>query len=943
MHLFPRVGVLLSLALGAAGQQPVPRLTAAQKAEARRLIAQIERDPRGPYGPIQWFCKDGRILPAQGTPCGKDGGFQHAAPGDAARLLAQMNFDLAGLLAGLPFAHFLDVPRNHFRLRETVMIDYLTARAGGWIYARTYARRGVRQAEDEEREGRRLLVQLLDEHAWVQRHYLLAVLAVSVTPHGANAGRLREIRALSTQIAEKDPRFQPLRGKIHSRPEASDASRVEEYLRAQKPADPQPALKLIELIRAEYSPAAIPAGWNFYAGADRGVEIRKQLMAGGLKGAERLALADELIRLQDIAVRSAAGLPAPRTRRQLAKEIHGWFRYAAAAGLLSFRQLDALEQELSRLDGRETVDAPQYDRLADYLENSIGWARAAALRELGEVIRHYEYITPLASGLLDDVLRRWVVLPLAGRIEMLAHDADAGVGRRHRVLEGAGSRGILALNPGIAIAHLEILENVADQPDIEPGRIYVIPATVADLRPMRGILTLDSGNALSHAQLLAANLGIPNATLPSSLLPALRKHRGEEMFYAVTPGGTVVLRPWNSLSEAEQSLWRTASSGKPKIAPDTSKLDLQDRALKTVEQATAADSGVRSGPKAAKLGQLRRHFPGMVAPGVVVPFGVYNAHISAKTAAGSSIKDEIRETAIEADRVRASGASPAAVRAFLRPRLARIRKAIRELALEPWFIDDLLRSMRDVFGPDGSYGVFVRSDTNAEDLPGFTGAGLNLSLPNVIGTRNILQGIKDVWASPFEERAYEWRAQALDSTVDVYPSIILLRSVPCDKSGVLATANLETLDTAELTVNVNEGVAAVVDGGIAESLLLEPGGAVRLLAQAQSPYRKILSPSGGLAEVPASGSDFVLTPREIEQLRQLARDVKERFPPERDSSGAALPWDIEFGFVQGELRLFQIRPLARFRETALLEALAAFDPNAASRTVIRLGDPPEGK
>ena len=57
---------------------------------------------------------------------------------------------------------------------------------------------------------------------------------------------------------------------------------------------------------------------------------------------------------------------------------------------------------------------------------------------------------------------------------------------------------------------------------------------------MKGILTLDSGNALSHAQLLAANLGIPNATIPSALLPELQRYRGQEMFYAVTQSGTVV-------------------------------------------------------------------------------------------------------------------------------------------------------------------------------------------------------------------------------------------------------------------------------------------------------------------------------------------------------------------------------------------------------------------
>ena len=51
-------------------------------------------------------------------------------------------------------------------------------------------------------------------------------------------------------------------------------------------------------------------------------------------------------------------------------------------------------------------------------------------------------------------------------------------------------------------------------------------------------------------------------------------------------------------------------------------------------------------------------------------------------------------------------------------------------------------------------GVFVRSDTNVEDLPGFTGAGLNLTLPNVVGFDALTAAISRVWASPFTARAF---------------------------------------------------------------------------------------------------------------------------------------------------------------------------------------------
>ena len=151
------------------------------------------------------------------------------------------------------------------------------------------------------------------------------------------------------------------------------------------------------------------------------------------------------------------------------------------------------------------------------------------------------------------------------------------------------------------------------------------------------------------------------------------------------------------------------------------------------------------------------------------------------------------------------------------------------------------------------------------------------------------------------------------------------------------------MDLSGITVNVNEGVAAVVDGGVSESLLLEADGKVKLLAQARAPYRKLASPGGGFVEKPTSGSDWILNDAEISQLRQLARDVKAKFPPQFDQSRAPLPWDIEFGFENGDLRLFQIRPLVRYREAKVLEALATLDGPQSTTHVVPLDRPPEAQ
>ena len=61
--------------------------------------------------------------------------------------------------------------------------------------------------------------------------------------------------------------------------------------------------------------------------------------------------------------------------------------------------------------------------------------------------------------------------------------------------------------------------------------------------------------------------------------------------------------------------------------PDLKKLDLSARDFVSLESLRAKDSGRIVGPKAAKLGELKSHFPDRVAPGVGIPFGLYRATV----------------------------------------------------------------------------------------------------------------------------------------------------------------------------------------------------------------------------------------------------------------------------------------------------------------------------
>ncbi|NQX90474.1 MAG: phosphoenolpyruvate synthase, partial [Halioglobus sp.] len=251
--------------------------------------------------------------------------------------------------------------------------------------------------------------------------------------------------------------------------------------------------------------------------------------------------------------------------------------------------------------------------------------------------------------------------------------------------------------------------------------------------------------------------------------------------------------------------------------------------------------------------------------------------------------------------------------------------------------EQLRSAMRTAFGSESDVGVFIRSDTNVEDLPGFTGAGLNLTLPNVVGFDNVIAGIPRVWASPFTARAFAWRQSHMESPEHVYPAVLLLRSVANDKSGVMVTQDIDTGDRNILSVAVNEGVGGAVDGQSAESLRINTqDGQVKVLAMATAPWQRVPSSTGGVEERPVSGSESVLLPGDIEQLIQFAKELPQRFPSIVDDVGKPAPADVEFGFFNGKLQLFQLRPFLESRKAQGSSYLSSMDEalsNNKTRTV----------
>jgi hypothetical protein len=921
-------------------------VTSAPAPEYRQWIVDMKTAERGPFERIRWFCNDGRILPPKAYACGEASGYQHGEWSARTKELRGQGYKIANLLAGIDAQVQIAQPDFNDSYNQRLIEKYLIAADDGWILRRAMFYRGAIQEEDEATGGRDLLVAMSAQPEWIGYRYPALRIGVRLLPHGKETASVQKVRQLSASLSDQDAGFKSLRGKIHGTPDAGDAQRVRDY--AAGASDPSMKAKYLELadeIDRVYQAAPLPelleASAKIYSAApwlqkllrDAATEYSRDAGAGNryqatasllaelrdampkIKSASaRLSVLDLSLVVEAENFRASAELreQLPQASRQQRVE---WLQAAVDAaygtGAINQRGRLQLQRSLASLEGKQ-VTLGDYLKVLGYLGRVPGWGTQGLRFQFYESMQTLADVEPLSMHFIQDQLRGSPLLFYSQIIDSLQRDANKLAGVRHKLFGKEIGVGFRALNPGLARGVLHTPADLQEIAKFSADGIYLLPETVSDLPPIAGIMTAGSGNPLSHVQLLARNLGIPNVGVDENLLSTIRQHNGEAVVMAVSPAGLVELskdsKQWDAV------FGETESSQEVVIRPDLEKLDLSVDDFINLDDLSASDSGRIVGPKAAKLGELRKHFPEAVSPGVAIPFGVFREVVLDQPYRQSqqTVFEWMVQNYRHIEQLPVGSAERKQTAESFRAELYELILASR---LDENYQQRLRTAMQKAFGSLEGLGVFIRSDTNVEDLAGFTGAGLNLTLPNVVGFDNVVNGIADVWASPFTARAFAWRQSHMESPENVYPAVLLLKSVPNDKSGVMVTQDIDTGDRDVLSVAVNEGVGGAVDGQSAESLRIDTrDGSVHVLAMATAPWRRNPSASGGVDKLPVSGDEAVLQPDEIKQLIRFANELPQRFPPITDDQGNPAPADIEFGFLDGKLRLFQLRPFLESRK-----------------------------
>lgn len=942
--------------------------SAAQGTDAsvyRQWIEEMKRSERGPFSGIGWFCNDGTVRGPRAGCSGHGDGIQHGTWSEQTLALRRDGFLVANILAELEPEQFTGPEADLGLLRQVVLERFLIGWDQGWISRGAFTYRGAYQIEDEEAGARRVVLGMLADPRWREpSRFALLRETVRLLPIHVDTVSAAAVRAEALALASADPAFTPLRAKIHNAPDAADADRVREWAAARGRSGGRYEA-LAQSIERLYAPEGALTAVLKLAPIIAKPDVEKQLREKSVefqedaKAGRKLAAAARLLRLlretfptietPEVALETlltslalerevwAAGNFALSKIDGLTRRTRLWLLgYTADAlygiGLLSMRQLEGVEQAIIAIEAKNPP-LREYRETVRYLARVPEWGSRSLEFHFAKTIERWSALDVAVRQYVPDRLRGSPMLNYSQFLDHVVSDVNALSGVDHEVLGEKVGAGVRALNPGLARGVLRVLEEGQSPFDLDPAGIYLIPETTPDLAPVAGILTRGEGSSLSHVQLLARNLGIPNVVIGDSVLPRIEKAVGKRAVLAVSPGGVVQLAP-------DGSRWTTVFGAEPKTASDThiriepAKLDLQSTDFLSFKNLRAWDSGRVVGPKGANLGELRFAFGDAVPNGFVIPFGAFRRLLDQPIEwGGPSVWTWMRE------RYAAIARAPEWEKKQLTAAfLERLRAWIRSVDPGPGFEAQLRWNLDQHFGPND--GVFVRSDTNVEDLPGFTGAGLNLTVPNVVGYDAILQAIRDVWASPFTERAFSWRQSHMDKPEYVFPSVVVQRAFPSEKSGVLVTADVEHGDPRFLTVAVNEGVGGAVDGQPAESLRIEVAtGRVTVLAQAAASERVVLAPEGGVVRRPASGAERLLQPDEIRQLVAFAKQVPARFPSLRTLTGDSVPADIEFAFKGGKLALLQIRPFNESRRAQKSQYLAQLDAPLAERggVIVPLG------
>jgi len=452
----------------------------------------------------------------------------------------------------------------------------------------------------------------------------------------------------------------------------------------------------------------------------------------------------------------------------------------------------------------------------------------------------------------------------------------------------------LPMNLGTATGRVRIVDDESGINALLPDDIAVLRQVPISLPPVAGVLTERPSTALSHVNLLAKGWGIPNAYVRDAAA-VLKEHAGQWVALKVAASGYQVRRlAADEIAALPPRAVRTAAAGAVPGGARAIKPDLREARLLPLVSLRARNSA-QCGTKAANLGAMQAaRIPGTSVPdGFCVPFAHYDRFMRANGLADRIARMQQQPGFASDPKLRQKA-------------LAQLRDEIVQ-----WPVDaSTAASWRAAWQSQlGGGGVFVRSSSNSEDLPGFSGAGLYTTVPNVKTGDALEVAVKKVWASVFNPEAWEARSAAGFGAESVLMGVFVQTAIDSTNAGVMITRDPFDAGHPHVTyISAKRGIGIrVVEGQrVAEQVMYSSWSkAIQVLSRSAEETSLQLDKEGGVKEVPVEAGRNVLTDELVVRLANVGAAVKRTFN--------AVDQDIEWATVGDKIVLLQARPYVERR------------------------------
>ena len=296
------------------------------------------------------------------------------------------------------------------------------------------------------------------------------------------------------------------------------------------------------------------------------------------------------------------------------------------------------------------------------------------------------------------------------------------------------------------------------------------------------------------------------------------------------------------------------------------------------------------GGKGANLGEMTKAgFP--VPPGFAVTVSSYDKFL-AENEISKKIHAHLKDVDVE---------NPEELESASRS----IQKLVKRSEIPSEVSRSTIKAYKKLSGRLKKALVAVRSSATAEDLPGASFAGQQATYLNIKGEANLMEAVRDCWASLFTARAIFYREQNKIDHDKVKISVIVQKMVQSDVSGVMFTIDPVTNEKDRIIIESVWGLGEmIVQGTVVPDRYVIQKETFSILSKEISDQSIQLIKKGQKTEereVPKKIRDVQkISNDEIIELAKLADGLQKHY---------YFPQDIEWAKEGKNLYIVQTRPV----------------------------------